>query len=569
MATVNSETETRRAFGGRYRLLDFVGEGSNARVYVAEDLTLRRRVALKILRAGMAEDEGFLERFAEEMRATSALRHPRVLPVYDWGLEPQPYTVTEHLTGGSLASVLRAGHRLTPSQALVVGLEVARALVNIHAGGRAHLGLAPSSILFDSAARPYISDLGLAAALIGEASGEQTSAPASYSASEQAQDIRDLALILCEAVTGARDLTVDAGDSDPVPIAALGPLQMALERAATADPAVRLSAAEVASELLRVAPLLPRPDPLPLAISEVPSADSGSAAAGVSEALEQVGPSVSQRSAVPLDDAPRRRWPGVALAAVLVLGGAVAGIWAWISSGPDAADVPELQGQTPGNARAVAADSGWEVDEILVRAAGTERGEVVRTEPSAGTSLSEGATLEVFVSLGEPLIVLSDLGRLYGLTVDDATEALEAEGLGLAGQTLVNDEIVPPGNVIGLDVGEGVYELEIGSEVDLLVSDGPADRTIPAVPASREPGLAVDMLNSLQLTPRIVMEFSGDVPDGTVIGFRPTSGNAVPVESAVDVRVSRGPVPPVEPPVIEEGVLGPESEEDQEEEDSQ
>ena len=87
------------------------------------------------------------------------LNHPRVLPVYDWGLDPQPYSVTEYLTGGSLSMLLSAGHLLTPSQALVVGLEAARALVNIHAGGRAHLGLGSSAILFDSGARPYISDL--------------------------------------------------------------------------------------------------------------------------------------------------------------------------------------------------------------------------------------------------------------------------------------------------------------------------------------------------------------------------------------------------------------------------
>ncbi|MYJ41208.1 MAG: serine/threonine protein kinase, partial [Acidimicrobiaceae bacterium] len=84
-----ADQEARRAFGGRYRLLEFVGEGSNARVYVAEDLTLRRRVALKILRADTAEDARFTESFADEMRATSALSHPRVLPVYDWGVDPQ------------------------------------------------------------------------------------------------------------------------------------------------------------------------------------------------------------------------------------------------------------------------------------------------------------------------------------------------------------------------------------------------------------------------------------------------------------------------------------------------
>ena len=602
MATMLPEEESERAFGGRYKLLEFLGEGSNARVCLAEDLTLRRRVALKVLRADIADDEGFLERFVDEMRATSALRHPRVLPVYDWGLDPQPYTVTEYLTGGSLAAVLRAGHRLTPSQALVLGLEAARALVNIHGGGRAHLGLVPSSILFDSSSRPYISDLGLAAALGAAArrsphpedaggadaagpedaetgaaeavSGDQGSAPRSYSVFEQAQDVHDLALVLCEVVTGARDLTVDGGDAALVPVTALGPLQTVLERAAAADPADRLDAAGLARELLRVAGLLPRPDPLPLATAAGSSPPPVAVPAAGAEAFEQVGPSVSERYGVPLDDAPRRRWPGIALTAAVVLSGAVAGIWAWTASGPDSSVVPEFQGRARATAVAAAAGVGWDVNEILVREPDTERGEVVRTDPAAGVSLDEGATLDVFVSLGDPLIVVADLDVVYGMTVRDATDELEAVGLGVAGETPANDEVVPSGLVLGLDVDEGIYELEVGGDVRLLVSDGPADPTVPAVPEGREPGAAVDGLQAVQLAPRLVMEFSFDVPEGTVIGFRPASGSTVPAGSTVEVRVSRGPVPPEpeDPVIVGDGTRRPGSEEDEnqesEEEDS-
>ncbi|MCE2512966.1 MAG: PASTA domain-containing protein [Acidimicrobiia bacterium] len=575
-----SNQDASRAFGGRYRLLEFVGEGSNARVYVAEDLTLRRRVALKILRADTAERAGFPERFADEMRATSALSHPRVLPVYDWGLEPQPYAVTEYLTGGSLAAVLREGYRLTPSQALMVGLEAARALVNIHKGDRAHLGLTPASILFDSGSRPYISDLGLAAAL--EAASEQPAgaadagaieaadpagastaaaavdsggAPVSYSRIDQARDVHDLALVLCEAVTGARNLTVDVGGPDPIPITALGPLQAVLERAIAADPIGRLTAAELASELLRVAPLLPRPDPLPLAILKAPPTDAGPIRDTGTEAFEQLGPTVSERSAIPHDDVPRRRWPGLVLAALLVMGGAAGGVWVWLSGGSDPT-VPELGGHTGVAAASAAADSGWEVNEILVRAPGTERGDIVRTEPEAGASLGEGATLYVFVSLGEPLILVSDFAGLYGMTVDDAAGELDAAGFGVIGETLVNDEVVPVGNVIGLDVTEGVYELETGTDVTLLVSDGPADRRVPAVPESREPRAAADALAAIRLASGVVTEFSVDVPEGSVIGFRPASGNTVPIDSTVLVRVSLGPMPPPEPEEPAEGAEG-------------
>ena len=143
--------------------------------------------------------------------------------------------------------------------------------------------------------------------------------------------------------------------------------------------------------------------------------------------------------------------------------------------GVDNPEVPELEGRTLADATSVAVDRGWEVNEILVREPGTGRGRVVRTEPPAGVSLVEGATLDLFVSLGEPLIPVSDLRFLYGMTVQDATDELEDLGLDPSTETLVNDPVVPPGLVVGLDVEEGVYELEVGAEVDLLVSDGPSE----------------------------------------------------------------------------------------------
>ncbi|MCY4424594.1 MAG: PASTA domain-containing protein, partial [Acidimicrobiaceae bacterium] len=309
-----------------------------------------------------------------------------------------------------------------------------------------------------------------------EGSHEQGAAARSYSPLEQTQDVHDLALLLCEAVTGSRVLTSDDGDdASAASLSALGPLHAVLARAAAAEPAERLSAADLAEELLRVANLLPRPDPIPLPSQYSPPVASAAAAFDRTEDFARVGPSVSERSAVPLDDAPRWRWPGIVLAAILVLGGAAAGVWALFLRGADHPAVPELEGRTLADAMPVAVDLGWEVNEILVREPGTGRGRVVRTEPPAGVSLVEGATLDLFVSLGEPLIPVSDLRFLYGMTVQDATDELEDLGLDPSGETLVNDPVVPPGLVVGLDVPDGVYELEVGAAVDLLVSDGPSE----------------------------------------------------------------------------------------------
>ncbi|HLH46283.1 MAG TPA: protein kinase, partial [Acidimicrobiales bacterium] len=90
-----------RVLGGRYRLTRPLGTGASAHVYVAEDVSLRRRVAIKLLHPGLADDQAFLRRFQAEARVVAALRHPHVLRVYDWGEDDgSPYLVSELLEGG-------------------------------------------------------------------------------------------------------------------------------------------------------------------------------------------------------------------------------------------------------------------------------------------------------------------------------------------------------------------------------------------------------------------------------------------------------------------------------------
>ena len=129
-----------RVLGSRYGLIAPVGAGASAQVYLADDVQLRRQVAVKLLHPALAGDPTFLKRFRAEARAAAALSHPNVMAVYDWGEEADlaghgPYLVLEYLGGGSLRSMLDAGRLLTPSQALVVGLEAARGLEYAHRQG--------------------------------------------------------------------------------------------------------------------------------------------------------------------------------------------------------------------------------------------------------------------------------------------------------------------------------------------------------------------------------------------------------------------------------------------------
>src|SRR5947209_1084611 len=129
---------TGRVLSSRYRLLAPIGTGASGRVYVADDVRLRRRVAVKVLHAALADDAGFLRRFRAEAQVAASLHHPNIMAVYDWGEDGVPFMVLELLEGGSLRGMLDQGARLTVAQAALVGRDVARALDYAHRRGIVH-----------------------------------------------------------------------------------------------------------------------------------------------------------------------------------------------------------------------------------------------------------------------------------------------------------------------------------------------------------------------------------------------------------------------------------------------
>ena len=274
-----------RVLGDRYRLSRPLGTGASAHVYVAEDVVLRRRVAVKVLHPGLAGDEAFLRRFRAEARVVAALRHPHILRIYDWGEEDEsPYLVTELLEGGSLRSLLDQGSLLTAAQAAQVGAQAASALDHAHRRGLVHRDIKPANLLFDDEGRVSVADFGLARALAEATWTEPAGAivgTARYAAPEQVQgrilddraDVYALALVLAEATTGvvpfATDTTLGTlmariGRELELP-ASLGALGRALTSAAAPEPAERPDSARFAADLRRVGEALPAPAPLPLA----------------------------------------------------------------------------------------------------------------------------------------------------------------------------------------------------------------------------------------------------------------------------------------------------------------
>jgi serine/threonine protein kinase len=202
-----------RVLADRYRLLAPIGAGASGRVYVAADVRLRRRVAVKVLHAALADDAGFLRRFRAEAQLAASLHHPNIMGVYDWGEDQVPFMVLELLPGGSLRGMLDEGIRLTPAQAAYVGEHVADALSYAHARRLVHRDIKPANLLFDEHGTVRVADFGLARAL-AEASWTEPAGTlvgtARYAAPEQGTgatldgraDLYALAVVLVEAVTG-------------------------------------------------------------------------------------------------------------------------------------------------------------------------------------------------------------------------------------------------------------------------------------------------------------------------------------------------------------------------------
>lgn len=273
-----------RVLGRRYRLVAPVGTGASAVVFVADDVVLKRRVAVKVLHPSLAEDPMFLKRFRAEAQAAAALNHPNIMAVHDWGEEGgTPFLVTEFLSGGSLRSMLDRNRLLSPSQALLVGLDAARGLDYAHRRGFVHRDIKPANLLFDGDGRLRIADFGLARALAEAAWTEPAGVvlgTARYASPEQAKglavdgtsDVYSLALVLVESVTGSVPFAADTTVATLMnridkllPVSAdLGPLAAVVERAGRPEPSERYTAAELGRALIQTAERLPRPAPLAL-----------------------------------------------------------------------------------------------------------------------------------------------------------------------------------------------------------------------------------------------------------------------------------------------------------------
>jgi len=154
----------------RYVVEKELGRGGMGRVLVGRDTKLNRKVAIKLLVAGL-HDEQALRRFEQEARAAGALNHPNVLVIHDIGLhEGQPYIISELLEGGTLRERLR-GTPLPIGQAIDCAVQLAEGLRAAHAKGIVHRDLKPENLFITGDGRLKILDFGIAKLAVTKAPG--------------------------------------------------------------------------------------------------------------------------------------------------------------------------------------------------------------------------------------------------------------------------------------------------------------------------------------------------------------------------------------------------------------
>jgi serine/threonine-protein kinase len=565
-----------RVLAARYRLLAPIGAGASGRVYVADDVRLRRRVAVKVLQPGLGDDVGFIRRFQGEAQLAASLHHPNVVAVYDWGQdEGLAFMVVELLRGGSLRALLDRDHRLSVPQAARVGRQVAEALRYAHDRGLVHRDIKPANLLFDEHGVLRVADFGLARALAEASWTEPVGAlvgTARYAAPEQGgavpvdgrADLYALAVVLVEACTGEVPVV---GDTPIGTLAArtargivappeLGALGAVIERAGRPDRRERYpDAATMVAALSDVAARLPAPEPLPLAGlgEEADPADPTRLGGPADRDVTAIGtePATASEDAEPgFAVQPARRRLRVRSAVPFVVGGAIlaallAVVLLLTSGGPaPSLAAPTLVGTSVSQAGSTATNAGVLMQVVEHRRADDPPGLIIAQDPPPGAFVAKGGTVDVVVSRGPPPVPVPSVA---GRSAPEATYVLAQAGFVPDASNHRYDPTVPKGTVISTSPVGGARAAP-ESTVHILVSDGPAPIPIPSV-ANQPYANAAQALTSAGFSPVAENAYSDTVPVGVVIDTNPPGGSLALRGTQVTVHVSQGPQPVTVPSV--------------------
>src|SRR3954468_4228257 len=163
---------------GRYRILNQLGQGGMATVYLAEDPMLQRLVAIKVIQAHLSSNIGVTDRFTVEAKTIAALRHINIVEVFDFGIQDdQQFLVMEYIDGQNLQAICAAlqGKPMSNTVAAAIICQAAEGLTSAEKHGVVHRDIKPENLMFNSEGTLKIADFGIAH-IADEGSRTQTGA---------------------------------------------------------------------------------------------------------------------------------------------------------------------------------------------------------------------------------------------------------------------------------------------------------------------------------------------------------------------------------------------------------
>lgn len=461
----------------RYEIIRSIGEGGMANVYLAQDTILDRKVAVKILRGDLAEDEKFVRRFQREAISASSLNDPNIVEVYDVGEDDGKYfIVMEYVQGLTLKQLIKKRGSLTLPEVQDIMLQLTSAVAHAHESYIIHRDIKPQNVIILEDGRVKIMDFGIAVALNAGEFTQTNSVMGTvyYIPPEQANgasattksDIYSLGILMYELVTGHVPFKGD----NPVEVA-IKHMNEEIPSICEYDPEMPQSIENI---ILRASAKNPKNrydsawdmhEDLETALDKdrfnEPRVKYRYPEKGFDDDsdIPRVGRAI--RNAEKSEDKKDKRMNKALIVIGTIVGVLIAALlfvfilWPKISDKPDI-EIPDVQGMTVKQARSTLEDKGFEVSGKTKKEASddVEEDKVIGTDPEIGETLKEGSEITLIVSTGSEKIEIEDY---TGKKFDDVKAELEAAGINVVSyeKDVSKDEDIEEGTILEQDVEVG------------------------------------------------------------------------------------------------------------------
>ena len=544
----------------RYKIIGKIGSGGMANVYLAEDLILERQVAVKMMSLTFNEDEerDNLRRFQREALSTTELIHPNIVNIYDIGEGERPYIVMEYVEGTDLKKYIQENHPIPYSKVIKIMSQILSGISYAHRNGVIHRDIKPHNILIDKEGTVKITDFGIAVALSQNSITQTNSILGSvqYISPEQARgnmvtkqsDIYSLGIVLYEMLTGVVPFEGESAVSVALkhfhsPIPSLRefdtripqPLENVVLKATAKDAKDRYSSvSEMQADLETSLDPSRRNEEI-----FVPADINEEDTLIMKEPLvtaERENLADGQTAVIPKPDKkPEKKKPWWLLIFPILL---IAIFLIWALTRPQEIDLPdELIGSTLEEAIELLQENNLMLGETIQQPNDeVEAGLVFRTSPNPGSTVREGASVDLYVSEGEEPYSLSDY---VGLNYEEVRAELTELGFSVESETR-NDESIPAGMIIEQDI-DPETEVKISeTTITFVVSDGRRSIELINFEGYTRPGVN-DYVSMNGLKLKVTEESSDDIQAGLVISQSPEAGSTVYAGDTISVIFSTGP----------------------------